>query len=64
MRIFGGLANFRDPGHDGLCRTMTFSRGVQTPDNTMLVVKVYTYSDLGQYALHHILSHLLQLSSG
>ena len=58
MRIFGGLANFQDAGDDCLCRTMTFS------GDTMLVLKVYTYSDLGQYALHHILSHLLQLSSG
>ena len=46
-----GLRNFQDPGGgdedlwgvgklsgsrgDGLCRTMTSSRGVQTPDDTM-----------------------------
>ena len=35
MRICGGLENFQDPRGDDLCRTMTFSRGVQTPDDTM-----------------------------
>ena len=36
MRTNGGLANFQYPGEDGLCRTMTFSRGAQTPDDTMV----------------------------
>ena len=31
IRIYGGLANFQDPGEDGLCRTMTFSRGSSDP---------------------------------
>ena len=34
MRIYGGLVIFRIQG-DGLCRTMTFSGGVQTPGDIM-----------------------------
>ena len=34
MRIYGSWQIFRIQG-DGICQTMTFSRGVQTPDDTM-----------------------------
>ena len=36
----GGLRNFQDPGGDGFCRTMTFSRGIQTP---MTLCNIFKY---------------------
>ena len=37
MRV-GKFSGFR---WDGLCRTMTFSRGVQTPEDTMEIEDIY-----------------------
>ena len=34
MRIYGGLENFSIQ-EGGLCQTMAFSKGVQTPEDTM-----------------------------
>ena len=37
---FKGVANFQDPGGGaGLCRTMKFFKGVQTPDGTIKIKK-------------------------
>ena len=44
FEISRGLRHFQDPGgNEDLCRTMTFSRGVQTPDDTMHTLNFYVY---------------------
>ena len=35
-----GVGKFSESRGDGLCRTMTFSRGGQTPDDTMIYLKI------------------------